>query len=91
MNIDFFTNDRYKILDCMQQRQIDISGYKIVPLSQRQISGITGMAYKTVNNIIKELKANGYIIHKGTTRGNYLLTDKARIALTQIQSEGAKQ
>lgn len=90
MNIDFFTNDRYKILSCMSERQIDISGDQIVPLSQRQISSITGVAYKTVNGIIKELKANGYLIHQGTTRGKYMLTDKAKTELTIFNSEGAK-
>jgi Mn-dependent DtxR family transcriptional regulator len=75
----------------MQQRQIDVSGSQYVPLSQRQISDITGVAYKTVNNIIKELKDNGYIMYQGTTRGKYSLTDKARTELAKMQSKGAKQ
>lgn len=41
MNIDFFINDRFKVLSCMQQRQVDISGNQYVPLSQRQIAEIT--------------------------------------------------
>ena len=43
MNIDFFTNDRFKVLSCMQQRQVDILGNQYVPLSQRQIAEITGI------------------------------------------------
>jgi len=74
----------------MQQRQIDVAGSLYVPLSQRQISDITGVAYKTVNNIIKELKGNGYIVYQGTTRGKYSLTDKAKTALTEMKNEGAK-
>lgn len=90
MNLDFFTNDRYKVLDCMKQRQIDVSGVQVVPLSQRQISDITGMAYKTVNNIIKELKKEGYINYQGTTRGRYLLTIKAITELGKMQNKGGK-
>lgn len=91
MSLDYFTNDRYKVLDCMKQRQIDVSGIQVVPLSQRQISVITGVAYKTVNNIIKELKANGYINYQGTTRGKYSLTDKAITELGKMQNKEASQ
>jgi len=85
MDIGFFTNDRYKVLDCMRQRQIDISGNKFVPLSQREIACMTGIAYKTVNTIIRILKDNGYILHNGTTRGKYSLTGKAELVFTEMQ------
>jgi hypothetical protein len=52
MGIGFFTNDRFKILSCIQQRQIDILGNQYDPLSQYQIVGITGTAYKIVNSIM---------------------------------------
>ena len=90
MDVSFFTNDRYKILDCMVQRQIDVSGNLLVPLSQRQISDITGIAYKTVNSIIRELRTENYILYNGNTRGKYALTDKAKSILCQIQ-DGGKQ
>ena len=89
MGVEFFTNDRFKILSCMQQRQIDISGAQYVPLSQRQIAEITGIAYKTVNGVMKALRDNGYIIRQGTTRGQYSLTSKARSALAILQNEEA--
>ncbi|MDR1091371.1 MAG: winged helix-turn-helix transcriptional regulator [Prevotella sp.] len=91
MDIEFFTNDRFKILSCMQQRQIDILGNQYVPLSQRQIAKITGIAYKTVNSIIKALCDNEYIIRQGTTRGQYSLTNKAISVLTTMQNGGAKK
>jgi biotin operon repressor len=72
----------------MQQRQIAISGTQCVPLSQRQIAEITGIAYKTVNNIMKVLRDNGYIIHRGTTRGHYSLTNKALSIFTAMQNRG---
>ncbi|MHB9291955.1 hypothetical protein Holit_01043 [Hollandina sp. SP2] len=80
MGIEFFTNDKFKILSCMQQRQIDISGNQYVLLSQRQI------AYKTVNNIMKALRDKEYIIRRGTTRVQYSLTNKALSILTTMQN-----
>jgi predicted transcriptional regulator len=88
---EFFTNNRFKILSCMQQRQIDISGTQWVPLSQRQRAGMTGIAYKPVNNALKALCADGYIIRRGTTRGKYSLTNKAISVLTTMQNGEAKK
>ena len=91
MDVNFFTNDRYKILACMQKRQIDISGVQYVPLSQRQIAEITGIAYKTVNGIMKTLRDNEYIIRQGTTRGKYSLTEKAITALAAMPKGGVQE
>jgi predicted transcriptional regulator len=88
MGIEFFTNDRFKILSCtQQQRQIDILRNQYVLLSQRQIARITEIAYKTVNNIMKALRDNGYIIRRETTRERYSLTNKAISVLTTMQNE----
>jgi biotin operon repressor len=75
----------------MQERQIDILGTQYVPLSQRQIAKITGIAYKTVNNAMKSLRDNGYVIRQGTTRGQYSLTNKALSALTTMQNGEAQK
>ena len=91
MDINFFTNDKYKVLECMRQRQIDISGTLCVPLSQREIADITGIAYKTVNKIVKTLKDNEYIHRQGTTRGKYSLTEKAITALAAIPKGGVQE
>ena len=91
MDIEFFTNDRYKILNCMAERQIEVAGNIYTPLSQRQISEITGLAFKTVNSIIKELRDNGYITYTGTTRGKYSLTEKAKNGLASMQNKEVKK
>ena len=90
MSIDFFTNDRFKILHCMSERQIEVAGDVFVPLSQQQIADITEISKKTVNMIIKELKENSYIEYQGTTRGKYSLTNKANKELAEFQKKGGK-
>ena len=57
MNIDFFTNDRFKVLSCMQQRQVDILGNQYVPLSQRQIAEITGIGGSQITQPFLSSKA----------------------------------
>jgi hypothetical protein len=85
MSIEFVTNGSFKILSCMRQGQIDLSGKQYATLSQRQIAGITRIAYKTVNSIVKALSNNEYIIWCGTTKGRYSLVNKAIFVLATIK------
>lgn len=90
MSLEFFSNDRYRILQCMAERQIEVNGKTIVPLSQQDIADVVQLSKKKVNTIIGELKENGYILQQSPTRGKYTLTEKALHAVNQIQREGAK-
>ena len=85
MSLEFFSNDRYKVLQCMAQRQIEVNGKEIVPLSQQDIADVVQLSKKKVNIIIRELKENGYIVQKSPTRGKYSLATKALSVVTQIQ------
>jgi DNA-binding IclR family transcriptional regulator len=72
----------------MAERQIEVAGVVYAPLSQRQISEITGLAFKTVNTVMRELRENGYIAYEGKTRGKYSLTTKANDELAKMSSKG---
>lgn len=85
LDIDYFINDKFRVLCCMAERQIEVSGLIFTPISQRQIADITGISFGRVNTIIKYLKNNGYISYNGTsTRGKYSLTDKAQLTIREI-------
>ncbi len=89
MSLEFFSNDRYRVLQCMVERQIDVKGKNIVPLSQQDIADVVQFSKKKVNTIIGELKENGYVQQQSSTRGKYLLTNKAVQAVAKIQKEEA--
>lgn len=89
MSLEFFSNDRFRVLQCMLERQINVMGKNIVPLSQQDIADVVQLSKKKVNTIIGELKENGYIQQQSSTRGKYLLTDKAVQAVDKIQKEEA--
>ena len=76
MDIDYFGNDKYRVLACMGQRQISVKDYVVVKLSQQEIADIVQLSKVKVNGIISELKTDGYITQE-SPRGKYLLTDKA--------------
>lgn len=85
---DFFVNDRYKVLECMAQRQISVNDELIVKLSQQEIADILGFTKSKVNSIIGDLKQNDYISQLGS-RGKYTLTNKANIELARMNTREA--
>ena len=85
---DFFVNDKYRVLECMAQRQISVSGENVVKLSQQEIADILGFTKTKVNTIIRELKEYGYITQVNV-RGKYALTEKANSEIQKMQSKEA--
>lgn len=85
---DFFVNDRYRVLECMAQRQISVNGSSIIKLSQQEIADILGFTKTKVNAIIGDLKSNGYITQM-SSRGKYALTDAANAELSKMQTKEA--
>jgi DNA-binding IclR family transcriptional regulator len=83
-------NDKYRVLECMAKRQISVSNELIIKLSQQEIADILNFTKTKVNTIIGELKQNGYIAQR-SSRGKYVLTEKAKAELTKINSKEAAQ
>ena len=83
MNIDYFGNDKYRVLSCMAKRQISVKDSNVIKLSQQEIADILQLSKVKVNAIISDLKSDGYLTQK-SPRGKYSLTDKANIALAEI-------
>lgn len=85
---NFFVNDKFKVLECMEQRQIQVNDESIVKLSQQEIADILGFTKTKVNNIVRELKENGYL-NQLSSRGKYMLTDIANEEINKMKNEEA--
>lgn len=85
---DSFVNDRYKVLECLAQRQISVNDEWIVKLSQQEIADILGFTKSKVNSVIGDLKQNDYIVQLGS-RGKYTLTNKANSELSRMSQKEA--
>lgn len=90
MILEYFSNDKYRVLACMAERQIYVHDSKIIKLSQQEVADILQLSKVKVNAIIAELKADGYLIQK-SPRGKYFLTEKAAKALAEMQSSNVKK
>lgn len=87
---EFFVNDKYRVLQCMANRQISVNNELVVKLSQQEIADILHFTKTKVNIIIGELKTNGYITQL-STRGKYSLTEKANIELSKMGNKEVAQ
>ena len=74
---EFFVNDKYKVLECMANRQIPVNNAQIIKLSQQEIADMLHFTKTKVNVIIGELKTNGYLVQL-SARGKYSLTENAK-------------
>ena len=83
---DFFVNDKYRVLECMAQRQIVVGDASVVKLSQQEMADILGFTKSKVNAIVRELKEYGYITQVNA-RGKYALTEKATTEIQKMQNK----
>ena len=58
MSLEYFGNDKYKVLSCMAGCQVIIKGKSIVKLSQQEIADLVQLSKVKVNSIIADLKAH---------------------------------
>ena len=47
--LDFFMNDRYRVLECMAQCQIVVNNEAVIKLSQQEIADTLGFTKSKVN------------------------------------------
>ena len=87
---EFFVNDKYKVLECMANRQISVNNAQIIKLSQQEIADMLHFTKTKVNVIIGELKTNGYLVQL-SARGKYSLTEKANAELKKMGSQEAEK
>lgn len=87
---EFFVNDKYRVLECMANRQISVKNEQVIKLSQQDIADILHFTKTKVNSIVNELKDNGYIVQL-SARGKYSLTEKANAELKKMGSQEVRK
>lgn len=85
LSLEFFTNDRYEILNILFNKQVQIKEDFYIPLSQQEIADIAHFSKLKTNKIINELIDNGLVEPFKGKKGKYALTEKANNVLNLIQ------
>ena len=74
-SLDFFGNDYYKVLSFLYDNQIQVKEEKYVILSQQELADIVQFSKMKTNDILKELRKNGFIDNFENKRRKYVITD----------------
>lgn len=77
------TTSYFKVLEAVYDNQMQIGNERYCPLGQYEIANILNYNRMTVNNIFKELKADGYILCEKNKQ--YVITPKGRDAVRKAK------
>jgi DNA-binding IclR family transcriptional regulator len=84
MSLEYFTNEKYKILKTLLEYEISIDGIKYSPLTQDDLAKLCKLGKSKVNKLIKELIFNRYIFKLNGKRGKYSLSNESYRVIDQI-------
>ncbi|MBE6114367.1 MAG: hypothetical protein E7191_04725 [Erysipelotrichaceae bacterium] len=87
--LEFFANERYRMLKLLCDNQIQVKEEFFVPLSQQQIADLAHWSKLKSNRILGELMELGYVTNFDGSKGKYGITEKGHKVLRLIQKNNA--
>ncbi|SEV85321.1 hypothetical protein [[Clostridium] fimetarium] len=83
-NLEYFINERTKVLRIIKDNTLDIEGKSVCPLSQIEIAKLVPCSKQKANQIINELIDENYI-QMVRSKGRYSLTDEGEMVLRRLK------
>lgn len=83
--LEFFANDRYKVLKFLANNQIEVKDDCYVSLSQQEIADMVHFSKFKTNKLLNELIENDCIGYFNSKRGKYTITAKGDKVLQLMQ------
>ena len=83
--LEYFANERYKLLKLLCDNQVKVKDSFYVTLSQQEIADIAQISKLKANKIINELIEQDCLYLYNNKRGKYALTEKGLKVLQLIQ------
>ncbi|NFO86647.1 hypothetical protein FDC58_03775 [Clostridium botulinum] len=85
--LEFFANERYKLLKLLWNNQVKIKDDLYVALSQQEVADMAHISKLKTNRIIGELIDEQCIYLYNNKRGKYALTDKGLKVIQIMQNK----
>ena len=86
MVVDKLTTNYYKVLALLFDKGVQVDGKRLVPITQSEVTKLTGINKTTVNKIFKELQHDGLITYESTRFGQYFITNRGADIVRKIKS-----
>ena len=74
-NLEYFSNDNYKVLKFLYDNQIQVKDEYYIVLSQQEIADMVQFSKLKTNGIMQELREKGFIANYENKRRKYVITD----------------
>lgn len=84
-NLEFFANDKYRLLKLLQENQVKTKDGFYIPMSQQKIADLAHFSKLKTNQILNELINTGFVDVYENKRGKYEITEKGIKALYLMQ------
>ena len=89
--IDRMTSEHYKVLKILYDHKVQMPGdMEYVPLSQIEMARMLDMSKMKMNSIFQQLDKDDLVHLMEGKRGKYILTDKAKTIIQNIEQLGTK-
>lgn len=83
--LKYFIKDEYQIIKALKDNETIIMGKKLSPLSQNNLTEITGFSKAKVNMIMNDLIEKGYVEY--IENGKYVLTKTSLKIIERLESK----
>ena len=83
-DIEYFVNERTKVLIIINDNTLEIDGKSVCPLNQLEIASLVPCSKQKVSQIIKELIDDNYITML-RSKGRYTLTNEGKMVLKKLK------
>jgi predicted transcriptional regulator len=83
--LEFFANDKYKLLKLLHENQVKVKDSFYVPMSQQEIADMAHFSKLKTNQILNELIAMGFVENYKNMRAKYRITDMGIKSLNLMQ------
>lgn len=82
-----FANDKYKILKCLYDNQIQIKNDKYTVLSQEEISSLIHFSKNKTNEIMQQLRKERFIDSYSNIKGKYIITKNGNKVIEIVEKK----
>lgn len=86
-SLEFFSNERYRLLKIIYDNRVDIKKDSYATLSQQEIADIAHISKLKANRIINELINAGFIYYYNNKRGKYAVSDTGHKVIELIEKQ----
>ena len=87
MQLDFFSNDNYKVLKTLSDRQMKYKDEKYASITQQELADVCQFSKGKCTKIVKKLLDEGFISNYNNRKNKYKITERGKLVIKLMTKE----